>query len=63
MLNQQIISNVVLPAWVYEDEKSEQEIKRNACRYINRIPKRYPGYKVLEVKNGMAICERCEVDV
>ncbi len=60
MLNPQTISNVVLPAWVYEDVKTEQEIKRNACRYINRIPKRYPGYKVLEVNDGIAKCERCE---
>lgn len=61
MLNQQTISNVVLPTWVYKDANSEQEIMRNACRYINRIPKRYPGYKVLEVNDGIAKCERCEV--
>ncbi|SMD67755.1 hypothetical protein BACERE00185_00251 [Bacillus mobilis] len=60
MLNQQTMSNVVLPAWVYKDANSEQEIMRNASRYINRIPKRYPGYKVLEVNNGIAKCERCE---
>ncbi|MHA4153293.1 hypothetical protein [Bacillus cereus] len=61
MLNQQTISNVVLPAWVYEGAKNEQEIMRNACRYINRIPKRYPGYKVLAVNDGIAKCGRCEV--
>ncbi|PFS55818.1 hypothetical protein [Bacillus thuringiensis] len=60
MLNQQTVTNVVLPAWVYEGAKNEQEIMRNACRYINRIPKRYPGYKVLLVNNGIAKCERCE---
>ncbi|EOV9528891.1 hypothetical protein ACN5TA_004046 [Bacillus cytotoxicus] len=60
MLNQQIISNIVLPAWVYKDGKNRQEIMRNACRYINRMPERYPGYRVLEIKNGMALCERCE---
>ncbi|MCC2413998.1 hypothetical protein NST14_30420 [Bacillus sp. FSL W8-0519] len=60
MLNQQTMSNVVLPAWVYKDANSEQEIMRNAYRYINRIPKRYPGYKVLEVNDGIAKCERCE---
>lgn len=61
MLNQKVISSVVLPAWVHEDAINEQEVMRNACRYINRIPKRYPGYKVLEVNDGIAKCERCEV--
>lgn len=63
MLNQQIISQVVLPAWVYEDAKTEQEIKGNAYIYINRVPRRYPGYKILEVNDGIAKCERCDEDV
>ncbi|PEL97665.1 hypothetical protein CN604_18535 [Bacillus wiedmannii] len=60
MLNKKVISNVVLPAWVYEGAINKQEIMRNACRYLNRIPQRYPGYKVLEVNDGIAKCERCE---
>ncbi|MED1304584.1 hypothetical protein BK704_35035 [[Bacillus thuringiensis] serovar konkukian] len=60
MLDKKVISSVFLPAWVYEGAINEQEIMRNACRYLNRIPQRYPGYKVLEVNNGIAKCERCE---
>ncbi|MFB7351933.1 hypothetical protein ACWGKR_29190 [Bacillus thuringiensis] len=59
MLDKKVISSVVLPAWVCEGAKNEKEIMRNACRYLNRIPQRYPGYKVLEVNNGIAKCERC----
>lgn len=60
MLDKKVISSVVLPAWVCEGTTNEQEIMRNACRYLNRIPQRYPGYKVLEVNDGIAKCERCE---
>lgn len=49
-------SKVVLPAWVSEGAKNEQEIKAKAIEYIT--PNRYPGYKILKVKNGIAICER-----
>ncbi|MEK3933615.1 hypothetical protein [Bacillus sp. FSL R7-0642] len=49
-------SKVVLPSWVSEGAKNEQEIKAKAIEYIT--PDRYPGYKILKVKNGIAICER-----
>ncbi|MED1403827.1 hypothetical protein P4U07_13495 [Bacillus mycoides] len=60
MLNQKVISSVVLPAWVHEGTINEQEVMRNAYRYLNRIPQRYPGYRILEVNDGIAKCERCD---
>lgn len=49
-------SKVVLPAWVSEGAKNEQEMKMKAIEYIT--PDRYPGYKILNIKNGIAVCER-----
>ncbi|MCQ6530531.1 hypothetical protein [Bacillus mycoides] len=55
------VTKVVLPAWVYEGEKTEQEIHRNASQYLQRVPKRYLGYRILKIENGMAVCERMEI--
>ncbi|MEC5308049.1 hypothetical protein [Bacillus thuringiensis] len=49
-------SKVVLPSWVSEGAKNEQEAKVKAIEYIT--PDRYPGYKILSVKGDIAICER-----
>ncbi|WP_180235987.1 hypothetical protein [Bacillus wiedmannii] len=49
-------SKVVLPSWVIGGVKNEEEMKVKAIEYIT--PDRYPGYKILKVKNGIAICER-----
>ncbi|WCS66599.1 hypothetical protein 0105phi72_054 [Bacillus phage 0105phi7-2] len=49
-------SKVVLPSWVSEGAKNEKEAKAKAIEYIT--PDRYPGYRILKVKNGIAICER-----
>ncbi|MBK5491340.1 hypothetical protein JFT95_29020 [Bacillus sp. TH17] len=49
-------SKVVLPSWVNKGAKNEQEVKIKAIEYIT--PDRYPGYKILSVKDGIAICER-----
>lgn len=57
MINTQ--SKVLLPAWCWKDAKSTEELKQNVLKYIN--PKRYPGYRVLKVSNGFAICEREEM--
>lgn len=51
-------SKVLLPAWCWKDAKSTDEVKQNVLKYIN--PKRYPGYRVLKVSKGFAICEREE---
>ncbi|MDR4987121.1 hypothetical protein RGU74_26870 [Bacillus cereus] len=49
-------SKVVLPAWVNKGAKNEHEIKVKAIEYIT--PDRYPGYKILKIKDGIAVCER-----
>jgi len=54
MINQ--TTNVLLPAWCWEKAKNNDEVKKNVLKYIN--PKRYPGYRVLKVSKGFAICER-----
>lgn len=49
-------SKVLLPQWVWQEANSTDEVKKNVMKYIN--PKRYPGYRVLKVSKGFAICER-----
>ncbi|MDZ5480380.1 hypothetical protein [Bacillus thuringiensis] len=49
-------SKVVLPSWVWEDEKNEREVKMKAIEYIT--PDRYPGYKIIEIQGDIALCER-----
>ncbi|ETT85535.1 hypothetical protein C174_01594 [Bacillus mycoides FSL H7-687] len=53
MINTQ--TRVVLPGWCFKGTNQE-EIKKNVLKYIN--PKCYPGYRVLKVSKGFAICER-----
>ncbi|HDR8110447.1 TPA: hypothetical protein QCZ04_003520 [Bacillus cereus] len=49
-------SKVVLPSWVWKGARNEKEVKAKAIEYIT--PDRYPGYKILNIKNGIAVCER-----
>ena len=46
-------TKVVLPEWIFEQTKDKNELKRLIVDYM----KRYPGYKILKVKGGFAICE------
>lgn len=49
-------TKVVLPSWVWKGARNEKEAKAKAIEYIT--PDRYPGYKVLNIKDGIAVCER-----
>jgi hypothetical protein len=49
-------SKVVLPSWVWKGARNEKEAKMKAIEYIT--PDRYPGYKILKIKDGIAVCER-----
>ncbi|WP_179864221.1 hypothetical protein [Bacillus cereus] len=49
-------SKVVLPSWVWKGARDEKEAKAKAIEYIT--PDRYPGYKILKIKDGIAVCER-----
>ncbi|WP_176547815.1 hypothetical protein [Bacillus thuringiensis] len=49
-------SKVVLPKWVWKSARNEKEAKEKAIEYIT--PDRYPGYKIIKIKGGIAVCER-----
>ncbi|HDR7755898.1 hypothetical protein PDN14_27270 [Bacillus cereus group sp. Bc222] len=49
-------SKVVLPSWVWEGVRNVKEAKLKASQYIT--PERYPGYKIIEIKGDIAVCER-----
>ncbi|MGG0327168.1 hypothetical protein [Bacillus mycoides] len=62
MLASNIVTSIVLPSWVYEGTKTEKEIASNAHIYIISVPNRYQGYRILKIENGIAICERAQVN-
>jgi len=47
-------SNVVLPAWIFEQAQDKERLKEFVLEYVK---KRYPGYVVKKVKNRFAVCE------
>lgn len=48
---------VLLPRWIFDKAKGdENEINRLVVDYMAR----YPNYKVREISNGFAVCERFE---
>lgn len=46
-------SKVVLPGWIWEQSKREDELKKRILQYMRR----YPGYTVKSVKGRIAICD------
>lgn len=46
-------TNVLLPAWIWEEAQNKEHLKQLIVEYM----KRYPGYRVLKVKNRFAVCE------
>lgn len=49
-------TNVVLPAWVWEEAKDKDHLKKLVLQYMRR----YPNYVVKSVKDRMAVCERID---
>ena len=47
-------TRIVLPKWIWDNAENKQEFKRNISQYM----KRYPGYRVVEVRKYYCICER-----
>ncbi|WP_231594053.1 hypothetical protein [Cytobacillus firmus] len=47
-------TNVLLPAWIWEEARGKEHLKMLVLEYMRR----YPDYKVKGVKNGFAVCER-----
>lgn len=46
-------TNVLLPAWIFEQAQDKQELTRLIKQYM----KRYKGYTIVKVKGKFAICE------
>ncbi len=48
---------VLLPAWIFQQAGgNNEEIKRFVLEYMRR----YPNYKVIEIRGSFAICEKDE---
>jgi hypothetical protein len=54
MIGEPIITNVLLPGWIWERTRNKDELKTFVLEYM----KRYPNYTVKSIKDHMAICER-----
>ncbi len=46
-------SKVLLPAWIFQQAKDNDEIRRLVLQYMRR----YPNYRVLKVSGSFAVCE------
>ncbi|MFK5708638.1 hypothetical protein [Lysinibacillus boronitolerans] len=47
-------TKVLLPAWIFEQVKDNDEIKRLVLDYMRR----YPNYRIVKVSGSFAVCER-----
>lgn len=45
---------VLLPAWIFEQAKDNDEIRRLVLQYMTR----YPNYRIVKVSGSFAICDR-----
>ena len=48
-------TNVVLPEWIWEEAKDKEHLKKLVLDYMRKC---YPDYKIIKIKDGMAVCER-----
>lgn len=55
-MNSNVPHKVLLPAWIFEQTKDNDEIKRLVLEYMQR----YPNYRVLKVSGSLAVCERLD---
>lgn len=47
-------SKVLLPAWIFQQAKDNDEIRRLVLQYMRR----YPNYRVMKISGNFAVCER-----
>ncbi|WP_312130821.1 hypothetical protein [Lysinibacillus capsici] len=47
-------TKVLLPAWIFEQAKDNDEIRRWVLQYMQR----YPNYRIVKVSGSFAICDR-----
>lgn len=48
---------VLLPKWIFEKAKNDDEIHA----YVNKYMQRYPHYTLLKIENGFAVCDRIQM--
>ncbi|MBB6446500.1 hypothetical protein HNR53_003159 [Bacillus benzoevorans] len=48
-------TNVLLPEWCFSQAQNTEQLKRLVLDYMQKC---YPEYKVKQIKDGMAVCER-----
>lgn len=49
---------VLLPVWIWEEARDKDHFINLVLDYMTR----YPNYTVKKIKDGFAICERCNED-
>jgi len=49
-------TKVLLPAWIFEQAKDNDEIRRLVLEYMRR----YPNYRIIKVSGSFAVCDRLE---
>jgi len=47
-------NKVLLPAWIFQQAKDNDEIRRLVLDYMSR----YPNYRIVKVSGSFAVCER-----
>lgn len=47
---------VLLPAWIFQQAKDNDEIRRLVQEYMAR----YPHYRVIKVRGSFAVCDRLD---
>ncbi|QPA60659.1 hypothetical protein [Lysinibacillus sphaericus] len=49
-------TKVLLPAWIFEQAKDNDEIRLLVLDYMTR----YPNYRIIKVSGSFAVCEKLE---
>ncbi|GED66289.1 hypothetical protein LFU01_47410 [Lysinibacillus fusiformis] len=55
-MNSNVPHKVLLPAWIFQQAKDNDEIRRLVLEYVTR----YPNYRVIKVSGSFAVCEKLE---
>lgn len=49
-------TKVLLPTWIFEQARDNDEIRRLVVDYMRR----YPNYRIVKVSGSFAVCERLD---
>ncbi|UKJ44316.1 hypothetical protein [Lysinibacillus sp. ACHW1.5] len=53
-MNSNVPHKVLLPAWIFQQAKDNDEIRRLVLQYMTR----YPNYRIVKVSGSFVVCER-----